>query len=279
MEAGGLCHIARVPDHADPITLAVERFHGLVILATNRPEELASALDRRVTLKLPFRLPDAAARRRIWAVHLEGLPVDPGVDLEVLARHYPLAGGYIKNAVLAALNLAIARQPKAEPLVTAGDLTQTALLQLRQSDGVAGWRQGVAPRFGVSESALARPEQAALQRLAAMARCCRSADGWAGAQGVAFPGAGLPVPVGGGLKVLIYGDSYAAGLQAAEALAGELGQPMGQVALQRLLSPDGEASSGTRREPRDPGAQLLADKYRGRRSTGTWWATSGPLTG
>jgi len=83
-------------DGFDPAT-------GIVVLAaTNRPEVLDPALlrpgrfDRQVTIPLPT-LPERVA---ILAVHCRGKQVDPGVDLEVVARGTPgFAGADLANLV------------------------------------------------------------------------------------------------------------------------------------------------------------------------------------
>ncbi|NCG20867.1 MAG: AAA family ATPase [Rhodobacterales bacterium] len=80
-----------------------EDARGLVILATNRPAQLAEALDRRVLHRVSFPLPNEQARRRIWRSHVPmALPISDEA-LDVLAARYPLTGGYIKNAVLEAI--------------------------------------------------------------------------------------------------------------------------------------------------------------------------------
>jgi cell division protease FtsH len=74
---------------------------GIVVLAaTNRPEVLDPALlrpgrfDRQVTIPLPT-LPE---RRAILQVHCRGKKLDPGVDLEVVARGTPgFAGADLAN--------------------------------------------------------------------------------------------------------------------------------------------------------------------------------------
>ena len=82
----------------------LERFDGVAILATNLPSQLDDAIARRILVRIPYRPPGAAARRAIWARHLPpSLPRAADVDLDTLAARYPLSGGDIKNAVLAAI--------------------------------------------------------------------------------------------------------------------------------------------------------------------------------
>ena len=86
---------------------------GVVVLAaTNRPEILDQALlrpgrfDRRVTVSAP----DQRGRRQILAVHTRGVPLAPGVDLDVLAAATPgMVGADLKNLVNEAALLAARR--------------------------------------------------------------------------------------------------------------------------------------------------------------------------
>ena len=63
----------------------------IVLAATNRPDVLDKALlrpgrfDRRVVV--PY--PDLASREQILKVHAKGMPIDPSVDLSVIARGTP----------------------------------------------------------------------------------------------------------------------------------------------------------------------------------------------
>ena len=90
----------------------IERHEGIVFLATNRPFDLDEAMHRRISTVVEFRAPDAHCRRRIWATLLPPsgpIRVAPGVDWAALSLKYELAGGFIKNAVVAALLRAIHR--------------------------------------------------------------------------------------------------------------------------------------------------------------------------
>src|SRR6202043_388820 len=83
--------------------------HVIVIAATNRPDVLDPALlrpgrfDRHV---MPDR-PDIRGRRAILEVHARNKPLDPGVDLEVLAKQTPgFSGADLSNLINEAAILA-----------------------------------------------------------------------------------------------------------------------------------------------------------------------------
>jgi hypothetical protein len=87
----------------------MEEYRGVVLLATNLRQNLDEAFTRRIRFLVDFPFPDEAHRRRIWLSHLPAeAPVAPDVDVDLLARTYPMAGGSIKNVVLTAAFLAAA---------------------------------------------------------------------------------------------------------------------------------------------------------------------------
>jgi cell division protease FtsH len=98
---------------------------GVVVLAaTNRPEVLDAALlrpgrfDRRVTISPP----DLTGRRQILQVHVRGVPLDPGVDLDDVAASTPgMVGADLKNLVNEAALLAARRN---QDRVTAADFSE-----------------------------------------------------------------------------------------------------------------------------------------------------------
>jgi SpoVK/Ycf46/Vps4 family AAA+-type ATPase len=85
----------------------MEAYDGVVVLATNLRENMDEAFTRRIRFIVDFPFPDAESRRRIWARHVPGeAPVDPELDLDYLAGELKIAGGSIRNIVLAAAFLA-----------------------------------------------------------------------------------------------------------------------------------------------------------------------------
>jgi len=89
----------------------MEEYEGVAILASNLRQHLDQAFLRRLAFTVHFPFPDEESRRRIW----EGswpheAPLDGDVDFVFLAREYRLAGGNIRNIVLAAAFLAAAER-------------------------------------------------------------------------------------------------------------------------------------------------------------------------
>jgi predicted nucleic acid-binding protein len=82
----------------------MESFSGITILATNLRGNLDQAFSRRMSFIVQFPDPDVPTRRRLWERHLGQLgsmdPADP-VELDFLSESVELAGGDIRNIVLA----------------------------------------------------------------------------------------------------------------------------------------------------------------------------------
>jgi len=95
----------------------IERYNGLVFMATNRPQEMDEAMLRRITLAVEFRKPDATLREEIWRSLLpkDLLPADGLQEgLRTLAMDYELTGGLIKQAITCALSMAISKKKAGE---------------------------------------------------------------------------------------------------------------------------------------------------------------------
>lgn len=91
----------------------MEASEGITILATNLRGNLDPAFARRLHFMIHFPDPDVPTRERLWRHHLAQLPsTDPAdpVDVEMLARDLEIAGGDVRNIVLAATYDAVAEQ-------------------------------------------------------------------------------------------------------------------------------------------------------------------------
>lgn len=85
----------------------LEKFDGLAILATNLRQNLDTAFVRRLEFLLDFEEPGRDERLSLWQRHLPAsAPRGADLDLAELAGLFPLSGGLIKNAAVAAAFLA-----------------------------------------------------------------------------------------------------------------------------------------------------------------------------
>ncbi|RZU11350.1 ATPase family protein associated with various cellular activities (AAA) [Kribbella rubisoli] len=138
----------------------VERFNGLVVLATNLRQNIDPAFSRRMDYIVEFELPDTPSRLRLWEIHLPAEIRAPGVDLDELAWRHAVPGGWIRNAAIGAAYLA-AREGGA---VTYGQLL-TALRREYAKDSRSMPEDP--PRSRLAAGSLPRPDRRAIRALAA----------------------------------------------------------------------------------------------------------------
>jgi hypothetical protein len=105
----------------------IEDFPGLVILASNLRSNIDEAFSRRFESMVPFPIPNAEQRLRLWKDNFHDKPyrLAPDVKLEKLARDYEMSGGSIVNVLRYACLQAVTREPQV----------------IRQEDMVAGIRR------------------------------------------------------------------------------------------------------------------------------------------
>jgi hypothetical protein len=85
----------------------IERHRGPCILTSNLRQHIDSAFTRRFQMVVDFPRPDAAARTKLWRLHIPPqAPCDPALEPELLGRELNLSGGQIRNAALHAAFLA-----------------------------------------------------------------------------------------------------------------------------------------------------------------------------
>jgi len=106
---------------------ALENFEGEMILTTNMDVLLDAAVERRVSLKVKFDLPDPKIRENIWQWHIpDEFDKKAEINFSCLAEKYDFSGGNIKNAVLNAARKASSREDK---ILTMEDLIFGAELE------------------------------------------------------------------------------------------------------------------------------------------------------
>jgi DNA polymerase III delta prime subunit len=205
-----------------PLLIEIEKTDAIIIMATNKPNLLDTALDRRFTLKIPFEFPNEVTRKHIWEKHIpSNLKLAPCVDLDHLARSYPLTGGYIKNAVLTAINMAHANGHEA--ILDQEMLENATRIQEKHIGEAFTTRRTVQPRIQLKDSFLPPTDQTKISRLVSIAknynktlRQCPEL---------------LNAHIVQGFKILFHGPSYALTLQAAEAMASTLNAPIDMINL------------------------------------------------
>lgn len=85
----------------------MEEYEGIVILATNLQKNMDDAFIRRLQFSINFPFPNERDRLRIWKnVFPDTLPLSSQLNLDLIAKHFELSGGSIRNVALAAAFLA-----------------------------------------------------------------------------------------------------------------------------------------------------------------------------
>lgn len=144
----------------------IEKSDVLVILSTTEPQSLGTALDRRISYKIAYTQPDATQRLKIWNNLLPpSVSCSDDVDLEKLARHFNINGGYIKNAILHALTLAIHRNSD-RICLTMADLVRACSLQ-EQCTGIhTSIRNVLQPAYTLDSICLSETDRRNADRIA-----------------------------------------------------------------------------------------------------------------
>lgn len=110
----------------------IERLECLAILATNLRGNLDPAFTRRLHHVITFGDPDAPTRRLLWEAHLREVAADPGdpIDVEWLGDTLEIAGGDIRNVVMAAAFAAAGEQ---RPAVAGHDRAPVGMRHIRRA--------------------------------------------------------------------------------------------------------------------------------------------------
>ncbi|MEE2903059.1 MAG: ATP-binding protein [Myxococcota bacterium] len=206
----------------------IERFEGIAILATNLPQHLDDALERRIILKQKFKEPDRASRKVLWTKHIpSNAKLNADVDFDQLANQYDMNGGYIKNAVLLALAHAIkdAKRPE-ETEISMRHLRIASEAQIRRLDNRD---QGLTyPKATLSDVVLSPKNAEIMKDIIEASRNLRTVlDTWR---------IGEHLSHGKGVCALLFGPPGTGKTLCAQAIAGELNRPILTVNTASVLS-------------------------------------------
>jgi len=130
----------------------IEKFDGVIILATNRIAHMDAALERRISLIAEFPMPDVEQRKGIWKKLLpEKMPIGKDVSVDDLAKER-LSGGQIKNVILQAARLAAASEAKSVDNVHFAKAMERVLSSKGLMGTEARTRQGFSDGMGIGRS-------------------------------------------------------------------------------------------------------------------------------
>ncbi len=135
----------------------LERYDGLVVLATNLQGNIDQAFLRRIHVAVDFPVPDETERKRIWAHAFPAeAPTEP-LDFDFLARQFKVTGGVIRNAALAAgFFAAEAQSPVTMELVLRGVAREFEKMGRLRSEFAAYLGPAAGASNGAGDAASAR---------------------------------------------------------------------------------------------------------------------------
>jgi SpoVK/Ycf46/Vps4 family AAA+-type ATPase len=205
---------------------AIEDFEGILVLITNHPHLLDEGLERRIMYHLPFEIPEPEIRRQIWEVHIPPeVPLGGEIDLDVLANTYDFTGGTIKNAILFAVNLALAKNPK-KPELTMELLEDGCRAQLRYA--LEDLTVRTASRLRIKDIILPdKPDRKVREIIAACRNQATVLNAW---------GFGKKLVTGKGIVCLFDGPPGTGKTLCAEIISGELNRPLYRINLPEVVS-------------------------------------------
>ena len=212
----------------EAVLSVLERRPGMTFLSGAIAWEPAGVLRDVTFVRLPFSLPGAPERLRLWRTALAedwAGAVDSAVDLSALAGTYRLSGGQIRDAAVTARNLARARVP-ADPQVGQADLR--AACRLHSNQRLAALAVKVTPNYSWDDIVLPPDQMAQLREIYDQAKHRALVhDSW---------GFDAKLAMGKGLSILFAGPSGTGKTMAADVLAGTLGLDLYKIDLSTVVS-------------------------------------------
>ena len=183
------------------LLIQIEKARCVVIFATNKAGNIDPAMERRLSMKIHFPLPDTEQRLKIWQSLLpDFIKLAPDVDLKSLNNRYPFSGGLIKNTIFLAANSAELDSSN-NYIITRQILEQSADLQTIHMMGNNKFCKTYVPLKKIDILPLDDRQRVELKNIAK-----------------AFQFSQKKIS---GLNIMISGANIEAGIHAAEALAAE----------------------------------------------------------
>ncbi|KAG6551896.1 hypothetical protein Mapa_006512 [Marchantia paleacea] len=211
----------------------MERHEGIIMLATNRPLDLDEAMHRRITCVSEFHPPDHTQRRAIWKLASERLPVHDSIDWDRISLRYELTGGYIKNALVSALLMAISRDSM-NPSMSEEDIVNGCRLQMRGSLQMKTFTHRVVPKTGMDDLILSSGMREKMDAIVTFEKARAVLLGQWGFQQERL-----------GTACLFWGPHGTGKSSAAEAIGFELGRPLKVINCAQLISRESSTKTGS----------------------------------
>ena len=207
---------------ARSLLIQIEKARCIVILSTNKPIDLDPAMERRLSMKVHFSMPDLELRSRMWeSLMPDFVELAPDVDLKSLAKRYIFSGGLIKNTIFMAVNMALSKNYLDNPLLTRETIEEAANLQALSMLDMSDLCHEYAPKRTVDDLYLRPDQREEIRRMASAYRILQEK--------------------GLGLNILVHSSDIETGVDTVEALASECGLKVRIFDFHRVLRTDDDA--------------------------------------
>ena len=199
----------------------LEKACCITIMATNRPERLDKAIDRRIALKVPFHVPSEQEREVIWKALLPPqVKAGSGLDFKCLAEKYVFTGGLIKNTILMALHKATDSNNGKDLTLSQEDLEKAAEYQAENLLVKPGCGKTYKPSKKAGDLPLGSKDRGAVQNLA---KCT-----------------GTLVKKGSGARIVLTADDIQTGIDVVDSIGASCGLYVRRVDVEELSRGTGE---------------------------------------
>jgi AAA+ superfamily predicted ATPase len=212
------------------LLIEIEKARCVVILSTNRPLHLDPALDRRLSMKVCFSIPDAGLRCKMWQALMPGfVTLADDIDFRKLAERYNFTGGLIKNSIFMALVSSLTTNKKGKSLITMDMIEQACRLQLQQMYDMKDLYQVYTPQCKCGDRRLNIGQDIDLTNVANIYQSLKEKKT--------------------GLNILVTSNDIQSGIDVVEALANECHLKIKKVNYTDLLKSSNEDNSSTIFDP------------------------------
>jgi len=148
------------------LLIEIEKTECITIMATNKVIELDPALDRRISMKVPFYLPEKTQRENIWkALVPPNIQLGKDVDFNKLAEDYIFTGGLIKNTLFMAITNSMPKNRTSKLTLTSKEIENAANHQTRSMFDLNGLGAVYSPKIAIDELAIKSKDKENLRKL------------------------------------------------------------------------------------------------------------------
>lgn len=212
------------------LLIEIEKARCVVILSTNRPLHLDPALDRRLSMKVCFSIPDAGLRYKMWQALMPNfVKLSSDVDFRKLAERYNFTGGLIKNSIFMALVSSLTSGNKTKSLITMDMIDEACRLQLQQMYDMKNLYQVYTPQCKCGDRRLNIGQEIDLTNVANIYQSLKEKKT--------------------GLNILVTSNDIQSGIDVVEALANECHLKIKKINYTDLLKSTNEDNSSTIFDP------------------------------